>query len=218
MLDRRQLAQQAVVAARGEIVETGCHFHPVEVEAGLLEDVVVGQRQDPEEAAVALQELPGLAVLGADVPVPRRVLVLEEEAVDAPGVEKGQGKQGDEHETRAQLSPQLEVEQEGTGGGHQGHVESAPRQPGIALGEYFSAAGRDFPVNEGDPDIGEGSGRQRQQQRRSGQYSSGQKNAAGRIRPLPCSTCQHLVQPQGGQNAGGKGEEEGDHGGGRAAP
>ena len=51
------------------------------------------------------------------------------------GVEEGQGGQPGDHQTGAQLAVQLEAEQKGAGRGHQGHAESAPRQPGVALGE-----------------------------------------------------------------------------------
>ena len=48
VLHRGQLAQQAVVAPWREVVEPGGQLHPVEVETGPFEDVVVGQGQHPE--------------------------------------------------------------------------------------------------------------------------------------------------------------------------
>ena len=54
-------------------------------------------------------------------------------------------------------------------------------------------------------------GRQGQQQRRRGQYPTDNEHAADRDRALPIPA-KHPVQPHGREHAGGKGEEEGDHG------
>ena len=101
---------------------------PWRVVARGAQQPVRGEREDAEALAGGLEELPGAAVLEADVRPAGGVLVDQEEAVDAPGVRQGHNDQAGAGGRGRQLLPHQGPDEAGGCGAEQegGAVRRGP--------------------------------------------------------------------------------------------